>query len=302
MNFMASIESSMLLALVRQKHFSWADTVDQLEHGIQLRSILEVKLEGAQPTLDGKDDIESSISKAESQIEAWKKEGLQFVSIYDKQYPHQLHLIHQRPPFITFQGRLHEDDRMGIAIVGTRKASNLGLHQAFDLAKALVKQGVTVVSGLAEGIDTAAHKGALKGNGRTVAVIGSGLHKFYPPKNEMLQREISERGAVLSQFLPDMSPTRATFPMRNAVMSGFSAATLVVEASETSGAKMQARLALSHGRPVILLDTLVARYKWAQEYTDLPNVSVISNTREACEIALKLTDRFKTNNLAIIEV
>jgi DNA processing protein len=124
---------------------------------------------------------------------------------------------------------------------------------------------VTVVSGLAEGIDTAAHRAALDHGGRTVAVIGTGLRNVYPASNRPLQDRIGREHLVLSQFWPDASPTKTSFPMRNAVMSGYAAATVVIEAGWKSGARMQARLALEHGRPVFLHESLLG-HDWAQDY------------------------------------
>jgi DNA processing protein len=180
------------------------------------------------------------------------------------------------------KGETNVDDRLGIAIVGARKASDKGRRRAYELAHTLAERGVTVVSGLAAGIDTAAHTGALAAGGRTVAVIGTGLRRFYPAANRELQEEIARTGMVLSQFLPDAPPTKHSFPMRNAVMSGYAGATVVVEAAWKSGARMQARLALEHGRPVFLLDSLL-EHDWAHEYAKRPGVSIVSTADEVGE-------------------
>ena len=302
MHIMARVESEVLLALVNQKSFSWSKTVDRLEQGVPLLSILEMSLEGLEPTFESQEVLNRSIIEAKAQIGKWKTEGIQFSSIYDQDFPLQLHLINQRPPFITYKGTLLEQDRAGVAVVGTRKASERGLNQAFEIGSALASNGITVVSGLAAGIDTSAHKGALSVGGRTVSVIGTGLHNYFPAENKDLQLEIAKTGGVISQFLPDMGPTKSTFPMRNAIMSGYSGATLVVEASSTSGAKMQARLALGHGRPVILLDTLVAEHEWAKDYSTRPNVTVVGSAREACEVAIKATTRYEAKFLTEVGV
>jgi DNA processing protein len=136
-----------------------------------------------------------------------------------------------------------------------------------------------VISGLAAGIDTAAHTAALAAGGRTVAVIGTGLHHAYPAQNRQLQERIGHEHLVLSQFLPDGGPTKKTFPMRNAVMSGYAAATVVVEAAHRSGARMQAGLALRHGRPVLLLDTLL-EHDWAREHASRPGTHVVKDAGE----------------------
>jgi DNA processing protein len=125
---------------------------------------------------------------------------------------------------------------------------------------------VTVVSGLARGIDTAAHSGALAAGGRTIAVVGTGITRTYPNENTQLCEEIAASGAVVSQFWPSAPPASYTFPKRNVTMSGIAQGTAVIDASATSGAKMQARYALEHGKKVFLLSSLVKRYEWAERY------------------------------------
>jgi DNA processing protein len=145
-----------------------------------------------------------------------------------------------------------------------------------------------VFSGLAAGIDTAAHTAALAQGGRTVAVIGTGINRVYPPQNAQLQRQIAGRGAVVSQFWPDAPPTRQSFPMRNAVMSGMTLASVVVEASNTSGARLQARLALAQGRSVFLLESVLAE-EWARECAARPGAHVVHSPREITTIIERLT-------------
>ena len=134
------------------------------------------------------------------------------------------------------------------------------------MSKLLAERGVTVVSGMARGIDSAAHRSAIESGGRTIAVLGTGITKTYPSENRELAEEISEHGALVSQFWPTRSPGRDTFPRRNVVTSGLSQGTVVIEASSTSGAKMQARLALEHGKKVFLLKSLVTDQPWARTY------------------------------------
>ena len=130
------------------------------------------------------------------------------------------------------------------------------------------------MSGLAAGIDTAAHRAALDAGGRTIAVIGTGLHHAFPKENAELQDRLGDEHAVISQFWPDQGPSKDTFRMRNALMSGISRATVVVEAAYTSGARMQARVALENQRPVVLLSSLVAEQEWAHEFAERPGVYV----------------------------
>jgi DNA processing protein len=172
--------------------------------------------------------------------------------------------------------------------VGTRSASRRGLLAATDFASELSSSGFTVVSGLAAGIDTAAHEATLNTGGRTIAVIGTGLRKSYPAKNASLQSRLSEESAVISQFWPDAPPTRTSFPMRNVVMSGIALATVVIEASGESGARMQARLALEHGRPVFLLRSLL-EHEWARDYAERAGTHVVSSPSEVIAGLERLT-------------
>jgi DNA processing protein len=185
-------------------------------------------------------------------------------------------------------GSLTAQDSKAVAVVGARTATPSGIRNATAVADHLVQHGYTVVSGLAAGIDTAAHRAALTKRGRTLAVIGTGLARAYPPQNAPLQREIASRGAVVSQFWPDSPPSRRSFPMRNAVMSGLALATVVVEASHTSGSRLQARLALAQGRPVFLLSSLLERQPWARDFAQRPGTHVIHDPSEITQILERL--------------
>lgn len=200
-----------------------------------------------------------------SEVEAAESIGANLVTVLDKDYPANLRLIPNLPPFLFVLGRLEQADARSVAVVGTRKASSEGLSRADSLARQLSDQGVTVISGLARGIDTAAHTAALRSAGRTVAVIGTGITRCYPAENRDLAAQIAQHGAVVSQFWPTAPPATYTFPRRNVVMSGISQGTAVIEASRTSGAKMQARLAAEHGKQVFLLRSLVTEQEWAQK-------------------------------------
>jgi len=173
---------------------------------------------------------------------------------------------------------------VAVAVVGSRKASEEGLRIASNLARELVGRNVTVVSGLAVGIDAAAHRAALGAGGRTVAVIATGINKTYPAANRELHRAIASRGLLLSQFWPDAPPQKHTFLMRNATMSGYGIATVVVEAGEHSGARAQAGMAIEHGRPVILTDLVVNRNRWAQDLIGRPGVHVAAGMSDVMEV------------------
>ncbi|HEY1818931.1 MAG TPA: DNA-processing protein DprA [Trebonia sp.] len=276
-------ERGALLALLRSSGQRWSAVADEVESA---GSAVQVLCGGASGQMSlfelGGTDADALAEAAERDIRAWEEEGLRFVTLLDDDYPAQLLTVHQRPPFLMLKGRPDEGDARGVAIVGTRQASDEGVKSAHYLASALAKAGVPVVSGLAAGIDTGALSGALSVGGRAVAVIGTGLHHSYPKANTGLQERISRVGVVISQFLPDTPPTKATFPMRNAVMSGYTAATVVVEAPYKSGARMQARLALEHGRHVFLLESLLVN-DWAQAYAKRPNTTVVRSVNDVLD-------------------
>lgn len=202
-------------------------------------------------------------------LEGWRQADarLRFVTILDADYPANLRVVFNPPPFLVLRGSLLPEDARGVAVVGTRHPTDEGVRRARRLGRELGEAGITIFSGLAAGIDAAAHVGALDAGARTVAVLGHGLLRpIYPKENVDLAETVSERGALVSQFRPDTPATRATFPMRNVVTSGLSQGTIVVEASRTSGARMQARLAAEQGKHVWLLRSLVDSFEWAQEF------------------------------------
>lgn len=213
------------------------------------------------------DDAERARERVEGELKLAESAGAQLLTVLDQSYPLNLRLIPNLPPFLfVLGGPINEADILSVAVVGTRDASDEGLGRSRAMARKLVEHGVTVVSGLAKGIDTAALRAAIDAGGRTIGVIGTGVTKAYPAENKLLQREVAEHGAVVSQFWPSTGPATWTFPRRNVVMSGISQGTVVIEASQTSGAKMQARLALEHGKRVFLVASLVTAQSWADKY------------------------------------
>jgi DNA processing protein len=205
-------------------------------------------------------------ARVDEELDAADKVGARLVTVLDEAYPDNLRLIPDLPPFLFIRGQYQAEDARSVAVVGTRDASQAGLRRGGRMAKLLAEQGVTVVSGMARGIDTAAHSAAMEAGGRTIAVFGTGITKCYPPENRDLAEEIVQHGALVSQFWPTRNPGRDTFPRRNHVTSGISQGTVVIEASSTSGAKMQARLALEHGKKVFLVKSLVTDQSWAKTY------------------------------------
>jgi DNA processing protein len=211
-------------------------------------------------------DLPTNRAWVETTLADLATDGVHLTTVLDDDYPANLRLIYNLPPFLTYRGVLRTDDARSVAVVGTREASIEGVERARRLATQLAEAGVTVLSGLARGIDTAAHTAALDAGGRTISVMGTGIRMVYPPENRDLAERIAETGALVSQFWPDSPPRTDTFPRRNIVMSGMGQGTVVVEASATSGAKMQARYALDHGKRVFLLSSLIRERPWAQGY------------------------------------
>ncbi len=189
-----------------------------------------------------------------------EKLDLKILTIFDDEYPANLKEIYDPPSVLYLKGDLIPEDRPALAVVGSRRASRYGLQAAKKLAAEIAARGFTVVSGLARGIDTEAHRGALAGGGRTLAVLGSGLGNIYPPENRELAEEISRSGAVISEFPVRAVPDRQNFPLRNRVVSGLSLGTVVVEAAERSGALITARLAMEQGRAVMAVPGRIDSY------------------------------------------
>ena len=270
-------ERAALVALLRlrPRGLSWAEvTAEVLEVG----SALDVWHRLVPATLVNPPGQPDALESAAQDVDGWVKQGSALVTVLDGDYPARLRGIHQAPPVLFARGQLIADDP-AMSVVGSRKASDRGLAIAADVARELVSRGVTVVAGLALGIDTVAHRAALAASGRTVAIIGTGINRTYPAENRDLHEEIAARGLLLSQFWPDAPPQKHTFLMRNATMSGYGLATVVVEAGEHSGARAQARMAVEHGRPVILTEMVVDRNEWAKALVGRPGIHVASSLR-----------------------
>ena len=169
----------------------------------------------------------------------------------DEEYPAQLTELAGMPPSFYVRGTLVRDDALSVAVVGSRMATEYGRGVAEEIAAGLAARGVTIVSGLARGIDTAAHRGALRAGGRTIAVLGSGVDVIYPPENRALAGRIEASGAVISEFELGTPPLPYHFPLRNRVIAGLALGVVVVEAGAQSGALITARLAAEFGREVM---------------------------------------------------
>ncbi len=203
--------------------------------------------------------ISDRIVQAREQIDPVKSlqnllaTGTKIACVEDADYPSLLAKIHDPPYLFYYQGELGILGGLCIAVVGSRRASNYGRTQAHRFGREMAQEGIVVVSGMARGIDTEAHRGALEGGGKTAAVLGSGLDIVYPPENGELLKKIVEQGIVISEFPPHTHPEPGNFPMRNRLISGLSRGLLVVEAQKRSGALITVDFALEQGRDVFAL-------------------------------------------------
>lgn len=180
-----------------------------------------------------------------------KRDGVAIVTLLeDATYPEPLRTLPDPPLALYIRGSLVAADAVAVAVIGARHASLYGLQCTDRLSYDLALRGITVVSGLARGIDAAAHRGALKTAGRTIAVLGSGLSRIYPPEHQELAAQVARQGAVISEYPMEMSPLAHNFPRRNRLISGLSLGVVVVEASQQSGALITADCALEQGREV----------------------------------------------------
>ena len=272
-------ERAAVLALLARRQLPWNRLAGEIEEEGSALRLLDKMDADAEERLFRIDDKRVSLDQLEEQVHVWMREGIALVTVLDAAYPVNLRMVHDRPPVLFVRGELMEKDERSVAVVGTRSASPGGLEEARRIVPEIVDADYVMVSGLAAGIDTAAHEAALEAGGRTVAVIGTGLRHAFPKQNAGLQDRLARETAVISQFWPGQEARRWTFPQRNAVMSGFARATVVVEAGHTSGARMQARLALEHGRPVFLLRSLLS-HKWARSYVDRPGTYVVEQGDE----------------------
>ncbi len=265
-----------LLALCALDHANWHVIAREAQQPLGLERLLQGQLtetskqarETQKLIAGASGDMAKQRLRAVEEIRRAEDAGARLVTVLDDDYPANLRVIYNLPPFLFYRGRLERDDARSVAVVGTREASNAGIDSARRMAGLLAEHGVTVLSGLAKGIDTAAHEETLAQGGRTIAVLGTGILRCYPKENSELAERIVQSGALVSQFWPSQPPTTYNFPRRNVVTSGMSQGTVVIEASETSGAKMQARLALEHGKRVFLVSRLVTSQPWAQKYVE----------------------------------
>lgn len=204
---------------------------------------LQRKLVGAMLEIRSSGLLENTLKKIEDL-------GIQVLTWEDPGYPARLKEIEQSPPVLYCLGSITEQDRWAVAVVGTRKVSTYGKQVTREIVNFLSQNGITIVSGMARGIDGTAHLAALEAGGRTIAVLGNGLDCVYPPEHRQLMQRVQEKGALVSDYPPGTAPEAANFPPRNRIISGLSQAVLVMEAGEKSGAMITAAFAAEQGREV----------------------------------------------------
>lgn len=186
----------------------------------------------------------------DAEMERISSQGVSILTWEDEGYPHLLRQIYDPPPVLYLKGQLLSEDEWAVAVVGTRAATTYGKEVATRIAGGLARNGVTIISGLARGIDSTAHRAALEAGGRTIGVLGCGLDIIYPPENRRLATQIVQQGALVSEYPLGTPPEGGNFPPRNRIISGMSLGAVIVEAGRRSGALITAEYALDQGREV----------------------------------------------------
>lgn len=225
------------------EHFGAPSKVLAASHG-ELAAV-----EGLRTGIAGAIKSHNYHQEAESAVAALERSGSRIITIVDEEYPLLLKEIPDPPPYFYLKGKLPAP-ALAIAVVGSRRATDYGLSTTKRLSQELAEQGITIVSGLASGVDAAAHRAALQVSGATIGILGCGIDVVYPKENRDLYAAMTEQGAIISEFPPGAEPEAPNFPRRNRIISGLSRGVLVVEAAEKSGSLITARFALEQGREV----------------------------------------------------
>ena len=236
------------------------DTFRLPEHVFEASDIDLLQVKGVTPRLASAIKNHKIPDWVKKDLDLVSKENYRIATMTDPSYPSLLLQLPDPPPFLYVYGNLENKSR-NIAIVGSRNATKYGISATKQLAKDLVSLQITIVSGMARGIDTAAHAGALMYKGKTVAVLGSGLKRIYPPENIILFHKIAENGAVVSEFPLFTEPEPYNFPLRNRIISGICIGTVIVEAAKKSGSLITARLAADQGREVFAVPGSIFSFK-----------------------------------------
>mgnify|MGYP005837263289 CR=1 FL=1 len=242
LNMVPKVGSVKLRLLIR--HFGSAEKVLTATESA-LKSVEGINEKTAEAIVKWREYV-----NVQAELEKAEKAGVRIITFFDDEYPENLKEIYDPPVILYVKGGFEKQDKYSIALVGSRRATLYGKETAQKLAFQLALNSFTVVSGLAYGIDSAAHNGALRGKGRTIAVIGSGFNNPYPPESVEMFKKIAENGAVISEFSMDTTPDRINFPIRNRVISGLSLGIVVIEAPNQSGALITADHALAQNRLV----------------------------------------------------
>lgn len=288
-------ERAALLALVEASgDMPWHELASLVEAVGSASAVLDGETAGLEPGdadavrgLAARVDADA-VGRQRTLIHAMQREGARLVTVLDDDYPANLREIFNRPPFLFIRGSWTPADEQSVSVVGTRRATREGLELAHQFAAGLAERGITVLSGLAEGIDAAAHEAALEAGGRTIAVYGTGIRRVYPPHHEGLAARIEKRGALISQFWPDAPPTKWSFPLRNVVTSGLGMGTVVIQADGRSGARNQARHCLEHGKRLFLVDS-VTHEDWASKYAERPGALVVHDVGDVLTVLDELS-------------
>lgn len=279
------METAALVALLREGGRAWARYVVAARKsgssGVSALAVLEHEL--------GLLSYEA-LTNAERELAEWQARGYQVLETSHADYPDNLRVVENRPPLLFVAGGLKPADRRSVSVIGTRQPSEQGRELAREVAQKLALSGYTVVSGLAAGIDAEAHRATMDlrdgdraRSVRTLAILGTGLDHAYPSENAELQARIARDGALVSQFWPEATPTRNSFPARNAVMSGMTLGSVIIEASEHSGTRIQARHALTQGRLVVLMPPTL-ECLWARELAELPGVVTAQDAGDVVDV------------------
>lgn len=227
----------------------------------------------------------------DAEMERIRAQGTSVLTWEDEDYPRLLQQIYDPPPMLYVKGQLLPEDEWAVAVVGTRAATTYGREAAMRIAGGLARNGVTIVSGLARGIDSTAHRAALDAGGRTIGVLGCGLDIAYPPENRGLAAQITQQGALVSEYALGTPPERGNFPPRNRIIAGMSLGTVIVEAGRRSGALITADYALDQGREVFAVPGDI--FRRASQGTN-------ALIREGATPVLSLEDILEVLNLSMV--
>jgi DNA processing protein len=260
----------------RQRYMGWSAIAAEV---VRRGSALAVWHERHPLTLDGPGVSDAALVRARARLAGWRAADFDVLTVLDPRYPLQLRDIQPMPPVLFVKGELLADE-VGVSVVGSRDASVRGQQMAGAIAGGLVERGIAVISGLATGIDAAAHHATLAAGGRPIGVLGTGITRVYPGTNRALHERVAAAGALVSQFLPEHPPDKHTLALRNATMAGLSRVSVIVEAGERSGSRVHARYALACRRPLILTDVVVASTRWGRELSYRPGVYVAASATE----------------------